>query len=79
MTEEEAKTKWCPFSRFYSTTGAFNRSGDGIDRASKCIGSGCMAWRWIKDPVTDLFTHGKELPDYKGEHGYCGLAGKYYV
>jgi hypothetical protein len=79
MTEEQAKTKWCPFSRNFYNQGPYNRTPWGIDKASMCIGSECMAWRWVKDPVTNLFTYGKELPDYEGEHGYCGLAGKYYV
>lgn len=54
MTEDEAKTKWCPFTRL--TDGGreyFDNRGDkfggtsgkdGTD-ASRCIGSGCMAWR----------------------------------
>ncbi len=32
MTEDEAKTKWCP-----QTGGSFS---------SNCVGSYCMAWRW---------------------------------
>ena len=62
MTEEEAKTKWCPFVRgvfgknqndsfdLKSNT-VHNRvlldTGDvGIHPAMNCIGSACMAWRW---------------------------------
>lgn len=80
MTEEEARTKWCPFGRVYSPNGAYNRTETTAAAGpSRCIASNCMAWRWIKDPVTNLFTFGKELPSYEGEHGYCGLAGKFYV
>jgi hypothetical protein len=74
MTEEEAKTKWCPFARLIAEmrsnlgnvgfTESHNRrateDGDGFPSAARCIGSSCMAWRW------------KSL----NESGYCGLAGK---
>lgn len=53
MTEEEAKTKWCPFARVGSSTsglGGFNRFIEpvaaGSDEKVRCIGSACMAWRW---------------------------------
>ncbi len=46
MTEEEAKTKWCPFAR----TEVFDAQGgcSGGNRGggiTSCIGSACMAWR----------------------------------
>ena len=51
ITEEEAKTKWCPFSRV-----GVGQEGIGINRRNFdkptiteqycCIGSQCMAWRW---------------------------------
>lgn len=58
MTEEEAKTKWCPFARVIAgtietplTQAAFNRVSVGSAQhmtlhASKCLGADCMAWRW---------------------------------
>jgi hypothetical protein len=49
VTEEEAKTKWCPHVRAYGLPEfpAFNRHSDGsVDRATGCIGSACMMWRW---------------------------------
>ena len=60
MTEDEAKTKWCPESIFAvdSPTGqSGNRwdNGDGsstgsyANNACNCLGSACMAWRRIKD------------------------------
>jgi hypothetical protein len=77
MTEEEAKTKWCPFARCYTSDGSYNRYDHGISPATACIGAKCMSWRWVKDPLIAAMTHKKQVPDYVGEHGYCGLAGKY--
>jgi hypothetical protein len=53
MTEEEAKSKWCPHARVSD-----DEAGDGATGGNNrwlrarsaeecmCIGSGCMAWRW---------------------------------
>ena len=61
MTEDEAKTKWCPFSRVAVGSGAFgepplvgwNRKEresfghrEKIGGENHCIASRCMAWRW---------------------------------
>lgn len=51
MTEDEAKTKWCPFVRTGLTAGRY------------CIVSGCMMWRWdtyqtSHDPTTVGATSG---------------------
>ena len=65
MTEDEAKTKWCPHARKvfpYSEAPAHNREADDAP-ATKCIASECMAW--LREPVVD---------DRK--RGYCGLGGK---
>ena len=75
MTEDEAKTKWCPFVRINSISGdqfSFNRmdmtnaKNDSLEyrvgadlEIARCIGSLCMAWRW-----------------QNSLDGYCGLAGK---
>lgn len=39
MTEEEAKTKWCPMVRAGNDAGC-NRK----DATDKCIGTDCMMW-----------------------------------
>lgn len=51
MTEDEAKTKWCPFARVGSEKtgiGSINRDWAIVEKtmAANCIGSTCMAWRW---------------------------------
>lgn len=65
LTEDDAKTKWCPHTGIISQTG---------DRAALCIGSACMMFRWRDDA-------GQSEADgtikYEGfDHGYCGLAGR---
>lgn len=58
MTEEEAKTKWCP------------HSGTAMDHPhGGCIGSKCMAWRWLPAYVGDLI---QAIKDYRAQHG-CDL------
>lgn len=54
MTEEEAKTKWCPFTRAGTAQrlAPVNRdiSAD-VDSLTRCIGSACMAWRTCDGPL----------------------------
>jgi hypothetical protein len=53
MTEDEAKKKWCPFTRVHISYGgensmvmtSANRSLPANETSNKCIGSACMAWR----------------------------------
>lgn len=69
MTEEEAKTKWCPFARVlvesdeardHSRIASANRlevkGAGGSDlgwRAAHCVGPACMAWRPRKFRIVD--------------------------
>jgi hypothetical protein len=74
MTEDEAKTKWCPYGR-----GDNDQNDRGEPKyASRCIASDCMAWRWF-------FILDESMPTGMNAHrtdgdgnwlGYCGLAGK---
>ena len=48
MTEEEAKTKWCPMVRFGDTGSVSNRrmngGSGGAGEYSRCMASSCMMW-----------------------------------
>jgi hypothetical protein len=61
MTEDEAKTKWCPMARCWGQSGPVNRDGGKPRIGAMCLGSGCMMWRWL---------------DEDDRIGYCGLAGQ---
>lgn len=64
LSEKEAGTKWCPFSRvaLHAGTGgatANRHVSDGtthgervIEEETRCLGAGCMAWRW-HDPLPE--------------------------
>jgi hypothetical protein len=72
--DADAPNQWCPFVRIPWDGGPVNRPGIGqtsggltlIDPAMqfRCIGSQCMAWRWLLDS--------SQAPT---QYGYCGLAG----
>lgn len=92
LTEEEAKTKWCPQMRqpqFVMTTiqgaspvvvGGSNADQDGMRfPRHNCIASACMAWRWWDAAGPLCSDEGRPLedaPDPSARRGYCGLAGK---
>lgn len=72
MTEEQAKGKWCPFTRVAGLPGSaaegnvYNRwPGEDILSSATCMGSACMAWRW----------DGADPADRSKFNGHCGLAG----
>lgn len=83
-TEEEAKTKWCPFARVaVDARGAsvsVNRHLEGAitQRETRCLTSACMAWRWIDDEwLTEEPNDPTESPpSTRHRRGFCGLAGK---
>lgn len=79
MTEDEAKTKWCPATRpvtpimneCQSTNGSWNHS---------CIGSRCMAWQWtvrLLPPANSLTGSpfaASPATEVSDTDGRCGLA-----
>lgn len=48
MTDAEARTKRCAFTR--------ERRPSGVE--DMCLGSGCMAWRWTEDEHAKRFLSG---------------------
>ena len=82
MTEDDARTKWCPMVRQLNYVGenGGNRVGHDITscRHSLCIASDCMMWRTYKDKVIETDSHGNAITivSKEEEGGYCGLAGK---
>lgn len=76
MTEDEAKAKWCPFTRTAKYESghapmAINRpmTDEYWPKSLNCIASACMAWRWIGQWDRDL------NQATATSSGYCGLAG----
>lgn len=72
MTEEEAKSKWCPQNGQLAPPGT---------RDGMCIGSACMAWRWMITAVEPQHSHMAVYPqprtlyETSDTDGRCGLAG----
>ncbi len=84
MTEDEAESKWCPFSRFQSRLdeGGANRWKQDAPPDEpyalnpvpcRCIGSACMAWRWEREQINEC---SPRMTRRSETDGYCGLAGK---
>ncbi len=79
LTEEEARTKWCPHGR-----GVDNDFAAGIvvtNLGCLCLGSDCMQWRWLGRRITfydgDNGSGTTQTPENDiGKRGYCGLAGR---
>ncbi len=81
ISEDEAKRMWCPEARrLYCDE---DGSGAGINRRNEldpvkvapCLGSDCMAWRWV--PSGSIISHDGGEPYRAGpcELGYGGKAG----
>jgi hypothetical protein len=76
MTEDEAKTKWCPMARIIDSDGSYNRESDGFVPSNVfCLASACMMWSWTLS-AGYLKAHPDD-PFYKDRlpEGDCGLKG----
>lgn len=79
MTEEQAKTKWCPFARslelsdLASAGGAVNRSSfRAVAADCRCIGSDCAKWGWVCAQGTEVDAVSSPEPSDDGEiYGRC--------
>lgn len=70
LTEEEARTKWCPET-------PRKESADGYLRGQYCIGSDCMAWQLVPAWKLENGLHYTSNQVAGGTHlGYCGKGGK---
>ena len=83
MTEEEARTKWCPFARvaieWQASIGSANRgAADDEKPLTRCIGSACMAWRFGQYFKAEEGHPARTVVQWTTDstEGYCGLAGK---
>lgn len=81
VTEKEAAEKWCPHAR---VTEAGSGDGSSWNRlnsepaldihGTRCIGSACMSWRWIRTLVNDPAGGPNKIESTK-TYGMCGLSG----
>lgn len=86
VTEQEAKTKWCPEIRADGGSCNAGVQNDKDVRLGNCIGSGCMMWRarWrLLDADGKFVEHYYFYPPRDLAEGctaqavgYCGKAGK---
>ena len=55
MTEQEAKTKWCPWARAHARGVAINRNEFEMGSSfCMCLASGCMVWEWAPQAAKDI-------------------------
>lgn len=86
LTEEEARTRWCPLGhqpcilpldhthQTYAAVGGINRVPQGDVPA--CLASQCMAWRWATPkPLRDIDLVTSDVVDQEPRRGYCGAFG----
>lgn len=60
MTEEEAKAKVCP--QTFANVDQYDVHGRHIQSGGpwRCVGSECMAWRWVPAAKSQLFAAASE-------------------
>lgn len=76
MTEDEAKTKWCPMVK-YDLGRAVNRDACYDNAGTHCIGSACMMWQSRSKFNPIIGDDGMPTINVTVTYDYyCGLAGK---
>jgi hypothetical protein len=70
VTEEEAKTRVCQEAI------SAQLPDDKVADASRCIGSVCMAWRFVRQVEASIQDCGHTQQYSPMPIGYCGKAGK---
>ena len=71
LSEEEAKTKWCPMVRLFpvkETSGKNCIDNRGSNYDLYCLSSDCMMWVWEPPIETTIIGEGYI------QKGYCGLS-----
>ena len=88
MTEDEAKTKWCPQTRAFVVSGVSyankpapdeNDDGRMTHEKTLCVASACMVWRYRESPEFKAKADRAYQRDgtvMKLNEGFCGLAGQ---
>lgn len=81
MTEDEAKTRWCPFVRLGDCERGFghNRWDDASRQppdSARCIGSACMAWRRLRSSGTSML---ESIREHRARTGATLAEAKNYV
>ncbi len=77
MTEDEAKTKICHRSIDGDDSPASVIGNEMFAKKFACVGSKCMAWRWVITPEqAKLNQHKNGDPSQHVATGFCGLAGR---
>jgi hypothetical protein len=67
VTEQVAKTKWCPktiVTLNHQVRNRLNHKESKYPEGTYCIGSECMLWKWVKTHEMG-FPNGHELEDNK--------------
>lgn len=83
LTEEEAKTKWCPYGAGAPTMVSLTKDGAAEylpvpKERARCIASQCMAWRWNPSDIQreQWIAAGAVHLEKRERQGFCGIAGK---
>lgn len=78
LTEEEARTRWCPFVRGEAGRNRDGTEADGLRSQMHCITSACMAWRFRETGEFNSQANAEFRQTgnrRQSDTGYCGLAG----